>query len=201
MEYLPYLAAPIVCAFIGWLTNYIAVKMLFYPKQPIFIFGWRFQGVFPKRQQALAENIGEMVQNELISHEDITAIMQDPALHAKFRETIAVYVDMFLQEKLTGLNPMIGMVLNGQMLEKVKTLLINEIDGLIPEVIDSAAEELEHRLDFKELVRSKVESFSMDKLEDILMRIMRNEFQFIELVGAVLGFVIGTFQAGLFYFL
>ena len=41
----------------------------------------------------------------------------------------------------------------------------------------------------------------MDKLEDILMRIMRNEFQFIELVGAVLGFVIGTFQAGLFYFL
>jgi len=102
---------------------------------------------------------------------------------------------------LTGLNPMIGMVLNGQMLEKVKTLLINEIDGLIPEVIDSAAEELEHRLDFKELVRGKVESFSMDKLEDILMRIMRNEFQFIELVGAVLGFVIGTFQAGLFYFL
>lgn len=201
MEYLPYLAAPIVCAFIGWLTNYIAVKMLFYPKQPVFIFGWRFQGVFPKRQQALAENIGEMVQNELISHEDITAIMQDPALHAKFRETIAVYVDMFLQEKLTGLNPMIGMVLNGQMLEKVKTLLINEIDGLIPEVIDSAAEELEHRLDFKELVRGKVESFSMDKLEDILMRIMRNEFQFIELVGAVLGFVIGTFQAGLFYFL
>ena len=92
MEYVPYIAAPIVCAFIGWLTNYIAVKMLFYPKKPIRILGVRFQGVFPKRQQALAHNIGEMVQNELISHADITNIMQDPALHAKFRDTIAVYV-------------------------------------------------------------------------------------------------------------
>lgn len=200
MEYVPYIAAPIVCAFIGWLTNYIAVKMLFYPKKPIYVLGVRFQGVFPKRQQALAHNIGEMVQNELISHEDITNIMQDPALHAKFRDTIAVYVDMFLREKLTGLHPMIGMVLNGQMLEKIKTLLIAEIDGLIPEIIDSAAEELEERLDFKDLVRGKIEAFSMDKLEQILMRIMQNEFKFIELVGAVLGFFIGTFQAGLFYF-
>jgi uncharacterized membrane protein YheB (UPF0754 family) len=43
-------------------------------------------------------------------------------------------------------------------------------------------------------VREKVESFSSDKLEDMLFSIMKKEFRFIEIVGGVLGFFIGLLQ-------
>jgi uncharacterized membrane protein YheB (UPF0754 family) len=106
---------------------------------------------------------------------------------------------MVLREKLTGLNPMLGMLVNGQVLDRVKEALVNEIDKLLPEIVDSALEEFRRRLDFKELAREKIETFSMDKLEQVLTSILHKEFKFIELVGAVLGLAIGVFQAALFY--
>lgn len=40
----------------------------------------------------------------------------------------------------------------------------------------------------------KVKNFSSDKLEEILYSIMKKEFVFIEIIGAVLGFLIGVIQ-------
>lgn len=197
---LKYLLAPFICAFIGWLTNYIAVKMLFHPKEPKKFLGLTIHGVFPKRQKALAQNLGWMVEKELISHEDITRVIQDPALLEKFQSTIEVYVDTFLQEKLSSLSPMVSMFLQGSMLEKVKGMLIKELNDFLPDIIQRATEEIEERLDFSEIVREKVESFSMNKLELILHSIMKSEFRFIEMIGGILGFLIGTFQS-LFYYL
>jgi uncharacterized membrane protein YheB (UPF0754 family) len=46
---------PLISAFIGWFTNWIAIKMLFHPKEPKRILGIRFHGIFPKRQGHFAE--------------------------------------------------------------------------------------------------------------------------------------------------
>ena len=52
---------PIIAALIGWLTNYLAVKMLFHPKLPLQVLGFSIQGVFPKRQKQLADKLGSLV--------------------------------------------------------------------------------------------------------------------------------------------
>ena len=46
---------PFISAFIGWFTNWIAIKMLFHPKEEKNILGIKIQGIFPKRQQQFAE--------------------------------------------------------------------------------------------------------------------------------------------------
>jgi len=38
---------PVIAAIIGWGTNYLAVRMLFHPRQEKRILGLSFQGVFP----------------------------------------------------------------------------------------------------------------------------------------------------------
>jgi uncharacterized membrane protein YheB (UPF0754 family) len=53
---------------------------------------------------------------------------------------------------------------------------------------------LESELDLEKIVISKVGKFSSDKLEDILNQIMSTEFRFVEIIGAVLGFIIGLVQ-------
>ena len=50
------LLLPIIGFVIGYLTNYIAVKMLFRPRKSVF----GIQGVIPKRKSVLARNIGEV---------------------------------------------------------------------------------------------------------------------------------------------
>jgi uncharacterized membrane protein YheB (UPF0754 family) len=52
---------PFLSAFTGWFTIWILLKMLFHPKEPKIIAGFRFQGIFPKKQGLLAEKTGEMV--------------------------------------------------------------------------------------------------------------------------------------------
>ena len=52
---------PFISAFIGWITNWIAIKMLFHPKDPKRILGVTFHGIFPKRQQQFATKLGAVV--------------------------------------------------------------------------------------------------------------------------------------------
>ena len=62
---------PFIAALIGWLTNYIAVKMMFRPKKAVKIGPFTFQGIFPKRHKAFAEKIGALVADKLFSLQDI----------------------------------------------------------------------------------------------------------------------------------
>lgn len=187
--------APFICALIGWLTNYLAIKMLFHPRKPFRILSWSLQGIFPKRQKELALSLGNLVENELISHEDIQKVVNNPEFINSFNNTLNDYFRDFLTRKLASLSPVVGMFLSGDVLESVKKLLARETRKHLPEILESISVQLENSLDFKEVIRTKVEQFSMDKLEQILFGIMKKEFRFIEVMGAVLGFVIGIFQS------
>ena len=200
MKWMMFVVAPVICAFIGWLTNYLAVKMLFHPRKPIKIFSLTIQGIFPKRQKALAANLAMMIQNNLISEKDVAAVIDSPEFAATFKEMIQEGVETFVREKLVGIHPMVGMFLNDETMEKIRRLLAGQLDEVVPEFLKRGAREVEDRFDVAGLVREKVEGFSMDQLELLLVSIMQKEFRFIELVGAVLGFVIGIFQS-LFFLL
>lgn len=195
MNWIMFAAAPVICAFIGWLTNYLAVKMLFHPRKPIRIFSLTIQGIFPKRKKALASNLAMMVQDNLISHKDVAAVIDSPEFAATFKEMIQEGLETFVREKLVGIHPMVGMFLNDETMEKIRNLLAGQLDEVVPPLLKRGAAEVEDRFDVARLVREKVEGFSMDQLELLLVSIMQKEFRFIELVGAVLGFVIGIFQS------
>ena len=197
---LTYIAAPFLCAGIGWFTNYLAIKMLFHPREPKRFFGLTFHGIFPKRKSALAENLGVMIEEQLISHDDIQKVMHDPAFLQLFHDLASDHVNRFITEKLPQLSPMVAMFLNDAMKDKIRDVLNQEIEDLLPELLTKATSALEEKMNIKTMIREKVESYPMEKIEDMLFGIMKKEFRFIELVGAVLGFVIGVLQAVLFYF-
>jgi uncharacterized membrane protein YheB (UPF0754 family) len=89
---------------------------------------------------------------------------------------------------------MLAMLMSGDRAEKIKSFLLEQISGLNEELIDKLSNELEEELDVHRIVEEKVAAFSSDKLEEIIFSIMRREFKFVEMVGAVLGFLIGVAQ-------
>ena len=91
---------PVVGAFIGWLTNYVAIKMLFRPRQPWRFLGLSLQGVMPKRQHDIAVKIGEVVEEDLLNSEDILNAINTEELRAHLAMVIEARLDRFLRAKL-----------------------------------------------------------------------------------------------------
>ena len=194
MRYLILFSIPLISAFIGWFTNWIAIKMLFHPREPKKFLGFTLHGIFPKRQQQFASKLGALVANQLIHFDEIALQIKNPAHLETIRPTIEKHVDEFLQVKLKEKLPVISMFVGAGTLDKIREGLMEEIDVLLPEIIHKFADNLSSEFDIERIVTEKVAMFSSDKLEQILMDIMAKEFRFVEILGGVLGFVIGLLQ-------
>jgi uncharacterized membrane protein YheB (UPF0754 family) len=188
------LLIPIISAFIGWFTNWIAIKMLFHPRVPTKILGITFQGIFPKRQRQFAEKLGKLVSNELLSFRDIEQKITDPNNIKKIMPHVEGHIDHFLRNKLSEQMPVISMFIGDKIITQLKAVFISELEILFPTIMESYMGNLQNELDLEKIITEKVSGFSSDKLEEILNAIMSKEFRFVEIIGAVLGFVIGLVQ-------
>ncbi len=188
------LLIPFISAFIGWVTNWVAIKMLFHPKVPIKLGFVTLHGVFPKNQDQFASKIANLVGNELFSFADIKEKMNSTDNHEEILKVINDKIDIFLKEKLVAAMPMLAMIMGDELRNKIKTTLVAEFETMLPEVIENYANNLEKKINVKEVVEAKVKKFSLEKMEEVMYGIMSKEFRFIEVVGAVLGFLIGLLQ-------
>jgi uncharacterized membrane protein YheB (UPF0754 family) len=188
------LLIPVISAFIGWVTNWVAIKMLFHPREPKKILGITFQGIFPKRQQQFAQRLGKLVSAEFLSFDDIEQKISNPANLQKVMPMIETHVDDFLRIRLKEQMPMISMFIGDKTISSLKETFMKEIESLFPQVMKQYAGNLKAELDLEQIVTQKVSAFSSDKLEEVLYQIMSKEFRFVEIIGAVIGFIIGALQ-------
>ena len=103
-------APPLVGAFIGYMTNHVAIRMLFRPLKPWRILGLRVPltpGVIPSKRQDLAKNIGEMVGTHLLTSQDIKRALDQAGFQKELRELISSKVVKTLQKDLGPLPTLI----------------------------------------------------------------------------------------------
>jgi len=194
MNYWLLIIIPLISAFIGWITNWVAIKMLFHPREPKKILGITFHGIFPKRQQQFAEKLGKLVSAEFLSFNDIEEKISNPENLKKIMPMIENHVDDFLRNRLSNEMPVISMFIGDKTIGKLKDAFMKEIELLFPPVMKQYAVNLKDELDLEHIVIKKVAGFSSDKLEEVLYQIMSKEFRFVEIIGAVIGFIIGLVQ-------
>src|SRR5919108_4911583 len=185
---------PFVGAFIGWLTNYVAIKMLFRPQEPWYILGFALQGVMPRRQHDLALKIGEVVEGELLNSQDILEAIDTEELKAHLATVIESRIDRFLREKLFRNSWLYANVYSREAVQWVKRALITELVNLFPQEVDAAIKQLVDKVDIKQIVATRVERFDFDRLEHIVYRVARTELNWVVYLGGVLGFMIGLLQ-------
>jgi uncharacterized membrane protein YheB (UPF0754 family) len=178
---------PIISAFIGWLTNYIAIKSLFRPNKQKKILGLKIQGLIPKRKKALASNISQVVEKYFFSSNDIVKELEKPQNIKKIKQKILP----ILQEKIEDKIP--------QMLKPIATPIIQktlekEIDNLILKINEEIANHAFETIDIKSIVQEKLQNYDTKKLEKIIYKIAKKELKHIELLGALIGFMVGISQ-------
>jgi uncharacterized membrane protein YheB (UPF0754 family) len=188
---------PFISAFIHWLTIWMALKLLFHPRQPKKVLGFTLQGIFPKRQRQIAESLGRIVGQELLSFGDIEKAITDPENVQRILPLVEEHIDHFLRNKLKETMPMIAMFIGDKTISQLKTVFMKELEELFPVIMRNYVTHLREDLDLEKMVVEKIAGFSNDRLEGMLNEFLTKEFRFVEVIGAALGFLIGLLQIGM----
>ena len=191
-EWILWITVPLLGALIGYLTNWIAVKMIFRPIRPVRLLGLRVQGLIPRRQQDLAESIGRVVGDHLVQHDDILETLQ----RIDLEQLLGAVLEKGVGPKIESLRslPLIGGFLTAERVEEFKQALMDGVLAHRETIYEKLEEALENGLDIQKLVTEKVAGFPVEKLERLILDVAARELRAIEILGGVLGFLIGCGQ-------
>jgi len=189
----------VVGGLIGWMTNVIAIKLLFRPLLPVKVPLTNFHiiGLIPKRRFDIAKNIGQTVHDELISMDEIgEKLLTDENknwITAEIKGKISTVIDEKMSILPSGLK-MMAMGMFGDVVDKEIAVFIDEKAG---ELVKKAGE----NVNIGEMVEEKINQFELEKIEDIILSVAKSELKHIEVLGGFLGAAIGLFQAAVMQFL
>jgi uncharacterized membrane protein YheB (UPF0754 family) len=193
MTWMLWLTSPLIGAVIGYVTNTIAVSMLFRPHEPKRLLFFRIHGLIPKRQADLARKIGEVVGQHLVGHDDLMRSFEKLDLEELLRDLL----DKALEKKIEEFRamPLVGAFLTPDRVAGLRDGIVQSIAKHRDELFAAMEQALEQNLDVSAVVQSKVEQFSTRKLEEMVLTVARRELRAIEIWGAALGALIGLLQA------
>lgn len=187
-----------VGAAIGWLTNFVAVKMLFKPLKPVKIFGITLQGLIPKRKYEIAKSIGEIVERELLSFNDLW----DRLLTEENRKFLLSNLDLKVKEVTENKLPsFLPKAIKEMISNYIGDIINREVEVFLNSPSNEVVEIISTKLKISEIVEEKIKSFKLEKLEEVVIKIAHSELYMIEIMGGVLGFLIGVLQAIVIQFL
>ena len=156
------ITTPLVAGVVGYITNKIAIKMLFRPYEPKwYTLGW--QGIVPKTRPKLAVKISEIVGQKLLAHDDFLYALENNDIKAKIHNIIA--------EKLKSLNSkdIHALIRLSNLEDKIidnKEVINNVLNNAAVAVIDIF---LNRKIDinsFREPVFNLVKNFNLEKAID-----------------------------------
>jgi len=192
---LPWLLLPLVGALIGYGTNRLAVGMIFRPIEPRRFLGFTVQGLVGRRQPELARSIGNVVGDHLLQPKDLEGVLATIDLEPMVEQAFAAGLEPKLAEFRRM--PLVGALLTD---ERVGDLRAQAVKGVMEQrevLVEGFQEALDEGLDVHRIVEEKVASFPIARLEELIVEVAAKELRAIEVLGGVLGGLIGLIQAGL----
>ena len=183
-----------ISATIGWITNWVAIKMLFRPHKEINFGLFKIQGLIPKRKAEIGSGIANIIQNELISVKDVISNIDREEFSKRLNSSIDRVLEKNLKGKVKEKFPVLQMFFSNRMAKDVSNTIkdiIMENQEKIFEIFSNYAEE---NIDFEIIISDKISNFSLDKLEEIVTLLAKKELKHIEVIGAILGGLIGVAQ-------
>ena len=189
---------PIAGAAIGWLTNYVAIKLLFRPHVPFNVLGWRVQGVIPRRRKEIAHSIARTIEKELLSSEDLAKALSGLNWESEIERTVEEVVEHRFSSRFLQL-PVVGLVSQG-LKSQIKYILTREIVSHLDRKKGMLAAKVKENIDVKDLLVTRIDQLDLMRFERLLTDFIARELKHLEYLGGVMGFLIGVFQSLLTYF-
>lgn len=189
-----FLSIPLVAAFVGWFTNWVAIKLTFYPLEfvgkPPFL-GW--QGIIPAKVEKMASIVVDQTLSKLGTLDEFFQEMEPEKIshhiHEFIDDRLETYTDEVMHEKNEVLWANLPLTLKRRFYARTRKQLPKLTKALVAD-IGSHIEEL---VDLKHMIVSQM---SDDKalMNRVFYEVGEQEFNFVIRSGAVFGFLFGIIQ-------
>lgn len=194
---------PLVAGFIGWVTNWLAIKMIFHPQQWIGLkigslkFGW--QGIIHRKAQGFAKAVGKQVSENMLQVDDLMPQVSDKHANAFIDRFPALWKEIESGQFLPDLMGEHWDKLSGLQKQMMQMQIKFDSRSLLLELVKVARTKFVERFDLRGVISRRLSKDS-HLLAQLYGNLAKPELRMIEVYGFVFGALIGAVEAVLFTF-
>lgn len=191
---------PITYGFVGWFTNWVALKMTFYPIKfwgiPPYL-GW--QGIIPRKAYKMASKSVDIITGRLLKVEEIFDKVDPKIIEKELKPMIQPIIKDLTKDIADQIRPGLWPILP----EPAKKQIYLEAEKQIPDAIKSVIMGIRKNVyqvfDLKEMVLKKLSGENVKLVVELFQTVGKPEFRFIELSGLYFGLLLGLVQMGIWF--
>lgn len=187
---------PAICAGIGYVTNVLAVKMIFRPHRRINVLGVGIQGVLPKHQEHFARLLAGIITRDFVNTGDLVEALARP----DFVDRVEALARDMAPDIIAAVREAVPAdkqaLLNDAMLSMATEQIIAQARARTPDIVQALKKRANEALDLEDVICEKVLGWGPGGLERVIYAVSKRELDFIEYYGAIFGFAIGLLQYG-----
>lgn len=185
---------PLFGAFTGWFTDWLALKLIFYPKQPRG-FGWlRWQGLFLARRERVTERYAALIAQELITpHNLFEALLHGPLADRVFA-MVQRHVQRAVDVQAGVARPLVVLAVGSSHYQDIKRAVAEQVMERLPTTLAYVEDYTAEALDIKATLVRKMRQLTDEEFEQLIRPAFQADEWILITVGAVLGFSMGELQ-------
>jgi uncharacterized membrane protein YheB (UPF0754 family) len=189
------LTMPLFGLIVGWLTDWLALKMIFYPRQPRRFLGMlTWQGVFQRRREDVAIDYGRLIAGEVLTTERmIEAVLRGPRSDRLFA-LIQREVEGAIDEQVRVARPLVTLTVGTRRFEEVKLAATAKVIQRLPDTLREAEGYATRALDVRNTIVEKMRQLTPLEFEMLLRPAFKQDEWKLIAVGAIIGFLVGELQ-------
>ncbi|OHX65396.1 DUF445 domain-containing protein [Flammeovirga pacifica] len=202
--YNPWWLLPLFGILTGYLTNWVALKLIFQPKEPIYFFGMKFQGLFLQRQKTVAYEYAHLITTRILTIERIFRYTLrntgKDKLSEIFKHRISELVDETYEEIKLPISSFVDEKLTKKHLDIIKNIAHFTFMSEFHICIRDAFPYAEKVFDLQNKIQQKIEDLPYDDFEGLLRPAFQEDEWILIVVGAILGGCAGIIQFFLLFY-
>jgi uncharacterized membrane protein YheB (UPF0754 family) len=186
---------PLFGGFTGWFTDWLALKMIFHPKQPTRYLGlFEWQGLFLKRRREVAADYGALIAREVITPRNVLeSVLRGPASDRLY-ELVLKHVQRAVDEQAGLARPLVVFAVGSQRYEEMKQVVAQKLMTRLPEAMKHVEEYAGDAMDLRNTLVTKMQELTPEEFEGLLRPAFQQDEWILIAVGAALGFLVGEMQ-------
>lgn len=190
----PWWLLPLAGVFVGFATNWLAIKLIFRPVQEYKIFGLRIQGLFLKRQKEVSAEYSKIVTEKILTTENLfDFIMRGPDTR-KITEIVYKHIGEMIDSMAESFKKVIDGIGGQARLKIIKNIAVYRFKEELPTEIFAIYDYATDALDLQNDMESKMSVLPHREFEGFLHPVFEEDEYKLILVGAFLGGLAGLLQ-------
>jgi uncharacterized membrane protein YheB (UPF0754 family) len=189
---------PLLGTAVGWVTNWLAIAMIFEPNEPRRFLGRDWQGLFLKRREHAAEVYAGIVADEIVTVSNIGEELMDGPSSDRTRHLIASSLRPAIDRASGQLQPLVRVAVGTREYDAIREeIATGGVDYTLTPLQDEAFNK-EQAKKLRGLMITRMRELSNPDFAEMLRSGMREDEWLLILHGAVLGFGAGLIHLGIF---